>query len=176
VAGGTRLTIYGGGFTNAPGLAVRFAVENELDEVAAVWISSTRIECLTPHRDSPHAAHVTAGNAIDGSWSGHPLVYVHGSGTFLMFHYDNSRPGCQGCNAGGFQRHLPVAARVRERWTTTTTSGPESGGTVLYISSVGLAANSGEHTAPGNVGAAVDPATVGGDGSIGRDPTLNPKP
>jgi hypothetical protein len=60
-----------------------------------VWVSKTRIECVTPTRDSVHTAHVTASNG-EGSWSGHPLVYVRGSGTFLTFLYDNSNPGCQG--------------------------------------------------------------------------------
>jgi hypothetical protein len=64
-------------------------------KVPAVWVSKTRIECVTPTRDSVHTAHVTASNG-EGSWSGHPLVYVRGSGTFLTFLYDNSNPGCQG--------------------------------------------------------------------------------
>jgi len=40
IAGGTPLTIKGAGFRRGPGLAVRFAFENELDEVGLA--SATR--------------------------------------------------------------------------------------------------------------------------------------
>jgi len=43
-------------------------------------------------------------------------VYIQGSGTFLNFIYDNSNPGCLGCNHRGFQGGAAVAERVRERW------------------------------------------------------------
>ena len=107
VAGGTHLSIHGGGFRRGPGLAVRFAVENEFAEVPATFISKTHIECVTPQRHGVHTAHVTATNG-DGAWSGHPLNFVHGSGTFLSLTFDNSNPGCPGCNYGGFQASAPA--------------------------------------------------------------------
>ena len=85
------------------------------DSVPAVFISKTEVECTTPRRHAVHTAQVTATNG-DGAWSGQPLVYIQGSGTFLNFIYDNSNPGCLGCNHRGFQAGAAVAERVRERW------------------------------------------------------------
>ena len=116
---------------------MRFASENELAVVPGSWLSASAIACETPPRRSAHVAHVTAAHA--GAYSGEPLVYTAGSGTFLLFAYDDSAPGCQGCTSG-FQAALPAAMRVREAWSGAPAAGPHTGGTPLLISAGGLVA------------------------------------
>ena len=140
VSGGARVTITGSGFRRGASLAVRFASENAVDVVPAVFISKTTIECVTPRRDAPSTAHVSVTNG-DGAWSAHPLVYVRGAGAPLVFVFDDSPPGCQGCGPAGFQSSVPIPERVRERWTATESVGPDVGGTPVVVSAVDLRAN-----------------------------------
>ena len=54
---------------------VRFSIENEFDEVAVTWYSESEVRCITPDRNGPGTAHITAAN--DGmQFSGYPLVYT----------------------------------------------------------------------------------------------------
>ena len=54
---------------------VRFSIENEFDEVAVTWYSESEVRCITPERNGPGTAHITAAN--DGmQFSGYPLVYT----------------------------------------------------------------------------------------------------
>ena len=106
VSGGARVTITGSGFRRGASLAVRFASENAVDVVPAVFISKTTIECVTPRRDAPSTAHVSVTNG-DGAWSAHPLVYVRGAGAPLVFVFDDSPPGCQGCGPRASNRPCP---------------------------------------------------------------------
>ena len=140
VSGGARVTITGSGFRRGASLAVRFASENAVDVVPAVFISKTTIECVAPRRDAPSTAHVSVTNG-DGAWSAHPLVYVRGAGAPLTFVFDDSPPGCQGCGPAGFQSSVPIPDRVRERWTATESVGADVGGTPIVVSAVGLRAN-----------------------------------
>ena len=119
---------------------MRFASENAVDVVPAVFISKTTIECVTPRRDAPSTAHVSVTNG-DGAWSAHPLVYVRARGRALVFVFDDSPPGCQGCGPAGFQSSVPIPERVRERWTATESVGPDVGGTPVVVSAVDLRAN-----------------------------------
>ena len=132
VSGGARVTITGSGFRRTASLAVRFASENAVDVVPAVFISKTTIECVTPRRDAPSTAHVSVTNG-DGV-EPHPLVYVRGAGAPLVFVFDDSPPGCQGCGPAGFQSSVPIPERVRERWTATESVGPDVGGTPVVVS------------------------------------------
>ena len=81
----------------------RFATENEFDEVELVYVSDSEGRCVTPRRRTPSTAQVTVSN--DGrQFSGWPLVYTKGSGTFLKFLFDNSQPGCFDCVNSEFPR------------------------------------------------------------------------
>ena len=73
--------------------------------------------------------------------------------------------GTTGVRRGPYAR---VAARVRERWNATEGRGPDTGGTVIYITAVGLAANEGDGDGgTGNSVMTVSPAGLGGDGGVG---------
>jgi len=44
-----------------------------------VFISESEVRCVTPQRNGPGTAHITASN--DGAqYSGYPLIYTKGSG------------------------------------------------------------------------------------------------
>ena len=164
VKGGTVVTIYGSRFQRSTNLKVRFAIENEFDEVEATFVSESEIRCVSPERDSVHTAHVTASN--DGVvYSGYPLVYTKGSGTFLKFIYDNSNPGCLDCMQGASGMNPDF---VNEVWRVDNATGPYIGGTEITISSVALS-NGGDGTTPGQRGHNQQQATLyGGVGSLQR--------
>eukprot|EP00793_Prasinoderma_coloniale_P001378 PRCOL_00005153-RA len=164
VKGGTEVTIYGSRFKRSKYLKVRFAIENEFDEVDATFVSESEIRCISPERDSVHTAHVTASN--DGvTFSGYPLVYTKGSGTFLKFIYDNSAPGCLDCLQGASGMNPSF---VNEVWRVDNATGPYIGGTEVTISSIALS-NDGGASGPGARGANQQQATLyGGVGSIQR--------
>ena len=143
VRGGTQLTIFGSGFQNSPYLSVRFAVETEFDEVLATYVSETQIVVETPERQTVHTTHVTASND-QLSYSGYPLIYIRGSGTFLKFVFDNSDPGCLDCRqssaacqagygAGGNGCLNPYT--TNEVWSADNVTGPYLGGTEITITS-----------------------------------------
>ena len=146
VKGGTRLTVYGSGFRPSPHLKVRFAVENEIEEVYGTYVSQSEIHCTTPARSTVHTAQVTVAN--DGlSFSAYPLVYVKGSGTFLKFVFDNSNPGCLDCmntnlacadGEGNGGNGCLNPYYVNEIWDVDNSTGPYIGGTEVTISAVGL--------------------------------------
>mmetsp|Transcript_2770 Transcript_2770/g.10043 ORF Transcript_2770/g.10043 Transcript_2770/m.10043 type:complete len:1382 (-) Transcript_2770:89-4234(-) len=136
IKGGTMLTIYGAKFQRSGLLKVRFAIENEFDEVPATYISDSQIVVETPERNSIGTVQVTASN--DGStYSGYPLVYIKGSGTFLKFVYDNSNPGCLDCLNSADGNGLNPSY-VTESWSLDNSTGPYIGGTQVTISASGL--------------------------------------
>ena len=90
----------------------------------------------------PALAHVTVAN--DGmQFSGWPLVYTKGSGTFLKFIFDNSRPGCLDC----LNSNIPLSGgrvyaglnpkKVVEKWVLDNSTGPYIGGTLVTITATG---------------------------------------
>lgn len=115
---------------------IRFAIENEFDEVDVIYISESEVRCVTPRRNGPGTAHVTASN--DGQqFSGFPLVYTKGSGTFLKFIFDNSEPGCLDCiNSMDGDGLNPL--NVVEKWFVDNATGPYIGGTQVTITAKGL--------------------------------------
>lgn len=133
VRGGTLLTLYGSGFKRSPDAKVRFASELEFTEVDLVYVSDSEARCVTPARIAPSVTHVTASN--DGrQYSGWPLVYAKGSGTFLKFVYDDSDAGCFDCRDANGINPLEIV----ERWHLDNTSGPYIGGTLVTIRAVAL--------------------------------------
>ena len=143
IRGGTMLTIYGTGFHNSPYLSVRFAVENEFDEVLATFVSETQVIVETPERQTTHTAHVTVSND-QLSYSAYPLIYIRGAGTFLQYIFDNSDPGCLDCRqsttscqagygAGGVGCLNPYL--TNEVWHADNVTGPYIGGTDVTITS-----------------------------------------
>ena len=143
ISGGTVLTIYGSGFKRSRVAKVRFATESQFDEVDAEYVSESMIRCVTPKRATPDTAHITVAN--DGmQFSGWPLVYTKGSGTFLKFIFDNSRPGCLDCLnsavplSGGRVYAGLNPSKVVERWVLDNATGPYIGGTLVTITAAGL--------------------------------------
>ena len=143
ISGGTVITIYGSGFTRSRVAKVRFATEAQFDEVDAEYVSESMIRCVSPPRATPDTAHVTVAN--DGmQFSGWPLVYTKGSGTFLKFIFDNSRPGCLDC----LNSNIPLSGgrvyaglnpkKVVEKWVLDNSTGPYIGGTLVTITAAGL--------------------------------------
>ena len=149
VAGGTAVTLRGRGFRRGPGLAARFAAESSVSEVPCRFVSSLEVVCVSPPRSLPHTAHVTASNG-GGVFSAYPLVYVRGSGSFLRFEYDNSDPGCYGCNELGLQAALSPGERVREHWAADHDEGPVSGGTAITINATDLVHPNGTRAVGGS--------------------------
>jgi len=136
IKGGTMLTIYGSGFKRSGSSKVRFAIENEFDEVVPVYYSPSEIRCMTPQRNGPGTAHITVAN--DGmQFSGFPLVYTKGSGTFLKFIFDNSNPGCLDCLNSADGRGLNPLS-IMEKWYVDNSTGPYIGGTQVTITARGL--------------------------------------
>jgi hypothetical protein len=143
ISGGTVITIYGSGFKRSRVAKVRFATEAQFDEVDAEYVSESMIRCVSPPRATPDTAHVTVAN--DGmQFSGWPLVYTKGSGTFLKFIFDNSRPGCLDC----LNSNIPLSGgrvyaglnpkKVVEKWVLDNSTGPYIGGTLVTITATGL--------------------------------------
>ena len=149
VVGGTAVTLRGRGFRRGPGLAARFAAENAVSEVPCIFVSSLEAVCVSPPRLLPHMAHVTATNG-GGVFSGYPLVTVKGSGSYLLFEYDNSDPGCFGCNELGLQNSLSPDQRVREHWALDFDEGPISGGTKITINATDLVQPNGTRVMGGS--------------------------
>ena len=119
----------------------RFATENEFDEVELVYVSDSEGRCVTPRRRTPSTAQVTVSN--DGrQFSGWPLVYTKGSGTFLKFLFDNSQPGCFDCVNSQFPGSADGRglnpAQITELWTIDNKTGPYVGGTEVTVTAKGL--------------------------------------
>jgi hypothetical protein len=119
----------------------RFATENEFDEVELVYVSDSEGRCVTPRRRTPSTAQVTVSN--DGrQFSGWPLVYTKGSGTFLKFLFDNSQPGCFDCVNSQFPGSADGKglnpAQITELWTIDNKTGPYVGGTEVTVTAKGL--------------------------------------
>ena len=138
IKGGTLLTILGAGFKQSPFLSIRFASDNEFEVVPARYVSASEITCVTPARSMPQTVQVTASN--DGAaYSGFPLVYAQGAGTFLFFLYDNSEAGCQQCvNSDPWSYSGLNPNFIGELWRADNASGPYVGGTLVTITAVGL--------------------------------------
>ena len=91
---------------------------------------------MTPQRRTPSVAQFTVSN--DGrQYSGWPLVFTKGSGTFLKFLFDNSKPGCFDCVNSEFVGGLNPLGIV-ENWAADNKTGPYIGGTDVTISAKGL--------------------------------------
>ena len=101
-----------------------------------IYVSESEVRCVTPRRNGPGTAHVTASN--DGlQFSGFPLVYTKGSGTFLKFIFDNSNPGCLDClNSADGTGLNPLS--IVEKWYVDNATGPYIGGTQVTITAKGL--------------------------------------
>ena len=106
-----------------------------------LYISDSEGRCVTPSRRTPSTAQVTVSN--DGrQFSGWPLVYTKGSGTFLKFLFDNSQPGCFDC----VNSIVPGSAdgsglnplQITELWSVDNKTGPYIGGTDVTITAKGL--------------------------------------
>lgn len=101
-----------------------------------VYISDSEARCVTPERRTPSVAQLTVSN--DGrQFSGWPLVFSKGSGTFLKFLFDNSKPGCFDCVNSEFNGGLNPLGIV-EGWSIDNTTGPYIGGTEVTITAKGL--------------------------------------
>ncbi|XRB12055.1 IPT/TIG domain-containing protein [Pseudoscourfieldia marina] len=138
VSGGTAVTITGAPFVRSARIRVRFACNNDIQDVDASYVSPTTVVVTTPSVRGACTSHVTASN--DGErYSGAPLVFVPHSGSFLQFVFDASDPGCPGCRDAntGKQADTPVAERVREHWEASVGGGaprgPYTGGTDVLI-------------------------------------------
>ena len=101
-----------------------------------MYISDSEARCVTPARTTPSTSHVTVSN--DGrQYSGWPLVYTKGSGTFLKFIFDNSEPGCLDCVNSVYGNGLNPTF-VTEKWHLDNATGPYIGGTLVTITAKGL--------------------------------------
>ena len=99
------MTLYGSGFKRSPDAKVRFASELEFTEVDLVYVSDSEARCVTPARIAPSVTHVTASN--DGrQYSGWPLVYAKGSGTFLKSRADSDADASTRRDANGINPSL----------------------------------------------------------------------
>ena len=94
-------------------------------------------------------------------FSGFPLVYTKGSGTFLKFIFDNSNPGCLDClNSADGNGLNPLS--IVEQWYVDNATGPYIGGTQVTITAKGLNWARGQATTINNPYDLIFPATVGG--------------
>ena len=106
-----------------------------------MYVSDSEGRCVTPRRRTPSTAQVTVSN--DGrQFSGWPLVYTKGSGTFLKFLFDNSQPGCFDCVNSEFPGSADGSglnpAQITELWTIDNKTGPYVGGTEVTVTAKGL--------------------------------------
>ena len=106
-----------------------------------MYISDSEGRCVTPERRTPSTTQVTVSN--DGrQFSGWPLVYTKGSGTFLKFLFDNSQPGCFDCVNSEFSGATDGAGlnplQITELWSVDNKTGPYVGGTEVTVTAKGL--------------------------------------
>ena len=94
IEGGTELTIRGSGFARTGRETCRFSWligAGEPHIVPARTISSTEMQCETPHRGFPGVAVLTV--SADGmQYSGEAAMTVSGSGSFAFFNYTSIVP------------------------------------------------------------------------------------